>query len=117
MAPVSRATGTPESHGLKTNPGAKTAILPAQDTQEYAAPNALGQKHESLEGWWWIPELLPRRIKDPANNWTPTWIWPLGRPRTVLASAALLTHADDAVWAMHNRNSPLNRCLACQLSG
>ena len=78
-----------ESHGLKTNPGAKAAILPPQDTQEYAAPNALGQKHESLEGWWWIPELLPRRIKDPANNWTPTWIWPLGRPRTVLAGALM----------------------------
>ena len=80
-----------EAHGLKTNPIAKAAILPAQDSQEYAAPNALGKKHESLEGWWWISEFLPKRIKDPAKNWTPTWIVPLGRPRTVLAGA--LMHA------------------------
>lgn len=72
-----------ESQGLQTKPEAKAAILPAKDSRAYAAPNPVGVKHESLEKLWWIPEFLPKRIKDPANNWAPRWILPLGRSRTV----------------------------------
>jgi uncharacterized protein (DUF2235 family) len=75
--------GETETHGLKINPGAKGSILPARDTPDSAAASPLAAKHESLGGWWWIPEYIPKRIKDPANNWTPTWIWPRGRYRTV----------------------------------
>jgi uncharacterized protein (DUF2235 family) len=75
--------GEAEGKGLKTNLQAKAAILPGESTPEFAAPSPLAMKHESLEGWWWIPEFIPKRIKDPTNHWTETWIWPRGRPRTV----------------------------------
>jgi len=75
--------------GLTFDPRAKAAIVPATSTDEYAAPDPLAPKHESLSGWWWVPELIPKRIKDPANNFAPRWIWPLGRPRTIEAGSKI----------------------------
>lgn len=77
------------AHGLRLNEKACEAIIPVQDSKLYAAPDPLAKKHESLSGLWWIPELLPKRIKDPAMKFAPRWIWPLGRPRTVPAGAAI----------------------------
>ncbi|MFN7986270.1 MAG: DUF2235 domain-containing protein [Thermoanaerobaculia bacterium] len=71
------------SSGLRINQKAREAILPIANTAEYAAAEPLAEKHESLKGFWWVPELIPRRIKDPARNYAARWIWPLGRPRGV----------------------------------
>jgi class 3 adenylate cyclase len=35
----------------------------------------------------------------------------------LLGAGAVTTVAGDAILAMFNRSSPLNRCPACQLSG
>jgi uncharacterized protein (DUF2235 family) len=73
--------------GLQFQPKAEAAILPTQDTPRQSAPNPAAEKHESLHGLWWIVELLPKRIRDPANNWAARWIIPLGRHRFVTENA------------------------------
>ncbi len=40
-----------EAFGLRFQPKAKAAILPAQDTEDYAAPTVTAVQHESLRGW------------------------------------------------------------------
>jgi hypothetical protein len=42
-----------------------------------------GPPNESLSGWWWLVEFLPKRIKDPAANFAPRWIIHWGRHRHV----------------------------------
>jgi uncharacterized protein (DUF2235 family) len=77
--------------GLTFNSVAQATIIPKASTKEYAAPDPLAKKHESLRGWWWIPELVPKQFKDPARQFVPRWILPLGRPRIIDAGA--LMHA------------------------
>ena len=69
--------------GLHLQPIAESIILPVQHTPKHAAPNPLAMKHESLRGPWWIVEVLPKPIKDPAHNFATRWIIPLGRSRFV----------------------------------
>jgi uncharacterized protein (DUF2235 family) len=64
-------------------------VLPAQNTQEYAAPNCTATIHESLRGFWRIVEWIPKRIKDPQNNFTSRWILPRGRSRWLGPDAKL----------------------------
>ena len=78
-----------EGFGLRFHPKAKAAILPAQDTPEYVAPSVTAVKHESLQGWWWIAEFLPKRIKDPTAGYEPRWIIPRGRHRHVADGAKI----------------------------
>jgi len=78
-----------ERFGLRTNAAAKAAIIPAASTFAYSAPSATAKKHESLHSFWWIPEFLPKRIKDPDNHWAPKWIVPLGRHRQVREDARI----------------------------
>src|SRR5262249_19727820 len=73
--------------GLQFHRKAEAVMLPAQDTARESAPNPAAEKHESLKGLWWIAELLPKRIHDPANNWAIRWIIPLGRHRFVAEKA------------------------------
>src|SRR5712692_6354983 len=49
-----------EAFGLQFHPKAKAAILPAQDTPQYIAPNPTALLHESLQGWWWIAKFIPK---------------------------------------------------------
>lgn len=69
--------------GLRFQPKATAAILPAQDTPQNAAPNVTAMQHESLHGWWWFVEFVPKRIRDPSRGFAPRWIIPLGRHRYV----------------------------------
>ena len=80
-----------EAFGLRLHPKAKAAILPVQDTSQYAAPNASAVKHESLRRWWWIVEYVPKRVKDPSRDFAPRWILHRGRHR--LASENSHIHA------------------------
>ena len=75
--------------GLAFNPQAKAAIIPPTSSAQYAAPDPLAMKHESLSGWWWVPEFIPRRLKDPTQNFALRWIWPMGRRRTITPDARI----------------------------
>lgn len=79
--------GEARKAGLKLNPAAVSVIIPPISNTEYAAPDALAPKHESLQCWWWIAELIPKNIKDPENHWSPHWIIPCGRHRHVADGA------------------------------
>jgi uncharacterized protein (DUF2235 family) len=79
--------GQAEKFGLRIHSKAKAAILPAQDAGKYVAANAAAPIHASLERWWWIVEILPKRFRDPANNYAERWIIPLGRRRHVNENA------------------------------
>lgn len=72
-----------KSFGLRFQPKAEAAIIPAQDTSEYVAPSATAMQHESLRGLWWIAEFIPKRIRDPANKFAERWIIHAGRHRHV----------------------------------
>jgi len=76
--------GKAEAEGLIFDPDMKAEVLPAQSTPKYAAPDAGARPpNESLTGLWWIVEYLPKRYKDPANNFAPSWMLHRGRPRHV----------------------------------
>lgn len=78
-----------EAFGLRFNPSARAVILPEQDTAKYAAPNPAAVQHESLQGWWWLAEFIPKRIKDPAAGFAPRWILHAGRHRHVAPDAKI----------------------------
>jgi uncharacterized protein (DUF2235 family) len=75
--------------GLTFNPVAKAAIIPPTTTKDSAAPDPLAMKHESLRGWWWIAEFVPKQFKDPKQGFALRWILPLGRPRIIDAGARI----------------------------
>ncbi len=81
--------GHAEAAGLVFNPQAKAVVLPVQDTPSQAAPRADAEQHESLRGWWWIVEFLPKRIKDPAANFASRWMLHAGRPRYLVQNAKI----------------------------
>jgi len=72
-----------KAFGLGINPVAQAVVLPVSDTQDYVAPNPAATLHESLHGLWWIVEYLPKRIKDPAADFTTRWIFHRGQHRYV----------------------------------
>lgn len=77
--------------GLGLHADRLAAELPAVSTSTVAAPDPRARLHESLRGAWWLIEILPKRIRDPANDWKPRWTLPLGRRRTLRDGA--LIHA------------------------
>jgi uncharacterized protein (DUF2235 family) len=52
-------------------------------------------QHESLRGWWWLPELLPRLSRDASSGYKQTMVFPifnwleLGRRRKILRPIAI----------------------------
>jgi uncharacterized protein (DUF2235 family) len=75
--------------GLTFNPAALEYELPTKIWPDSAPPDPLAKQHESLKGWWWIAEIIPKRYKDPANNWKPTWKIPLGERRFIRTDATI----------------------------
>ena len=55
---------------------------------------------------WWIVELLPKRMRDPANNWAERWIIPLGRHRLVWGSANIHRSVFDRQKSVPSYNPP-----------
>jgi uncharacterized protein (DUF2235 family) len=84
-------TGKAEAAGLILDPAMKAIVLPERTTSDYVAPFAGGPPHESLTGLWWIPEYLPKRYQDPAENYATRWIFHGGRPRTVPENSKIHT--------------------------
>jgi uncharacterized protein (DUF2235 family) len=76
-----------EKQGLRTLQAAKDVVIPDKDSPQYVAPNPLAMQHESLKGFWWVLEWIPKRIRDPANNYAARWILHRGRPRYIEAGA------------------------------
>jgi hypothetical protein len=74
-----------EAKGLIIDPKMKAIVLPQQNVSgaAYVAPFAGGPGHESLAGWWWVAEYLPKRFKDPAANFVTRWMLHTGRHRHV----------------------------------
>lgn len=77
--------GKAETSGLIIDQQMKATVLPQQNTPgaAYVAPFAGGPAHESLTGWWWVAEYLPRRYKDPGANFATRWMLHAGRHRHV----------------------------------
>ncbi|HEX2364774.1 MAG TPA: DUF2235 domain-containing protein [Bradyrhizobium sp.] len=79
-----------ETAGLRIDQTKKATVLPAQNVPgSYAAPFAGGPPNESLTGWWWIPEYIPKRYKDPKSNFAERWMIHAGRHRHVAADAKI----------------------------
>jgi len=77
-------------HGLKFNPKAMDACLPAKSTTRFAAADPGAEKHESLHGWWWVAEFIPKHIRNRAGEFqSKRWIIPWGRPRYVRTNSNL----------------------------
>ena len=79
------------SKGLRFQDKAIAQILPQKDSTRppTSAPNPLAPGHESLRGFYWLLEILPRRVRDPADGFKSRWIVPLGRPRFVRDGSTL----------------------------
>lgn len=76
--------------GLKVDSTERNAIIPAQSNSEYSAPDPTAKKHESLHGFWWILEWIPKRIKDPATDFkTHRWTLHRGGHRYVANGASI----------------------------
>ncbi len=69
--------------GVRIHPKGEAAIIPTIDTPSAAAPSATAMKHESLRGFWWIAEYLPKPYRDPSKGFKKRWILHRGRPRHV----------------------------------
>lgn len=78
-----------EAAGLQLSTEAKAEIFTPHATGAGATTDVIAKKHESLNGLWWIPELIPKRVKDPSQNFEPRWIIPLGHSRAIGAGAAI----------------------------
>jgi uncharacterized protein (DUF2235 family) len=64
-------------------------LLPGQDREGFAAPDAGAKMHESLRGLWHIVELIPKRVsvQGPDGSWTRRWIIPRGQRRRLADNA------------------------------
>jgi len=78
-----------QTHGLRFDPARKQATLPRSSSEKQTAPDATARMHESLSGWWWLVEFLPKRIKDPARSYRRRWILHRGQPRFVSSKAMI----------------------------
>jgi uncharacterized protein (DUF2235 family) len=87
--------------GLRFDPATEAIILPAVSAQNSAAPDVTAVQHESLRGWWWLAEFVPKQIKDPSVGFKSRWIIHWGRHRYVAAGAKI--HA--SVLQRHRRIS------------
>lgn len=75
--------------GLDLHADRLAALLPASPTAGIAPPDPLAPLHESLRGWWWLIECLPKRTPDPARHGKRRWTLPLGRHRLVRDGALI----------------------------
>jgi uncharacterized protein (DUF2235 family) len=95
-------------HGLIVNGAARAETIPAQDCEDYVAPNAAGPIHKSLKGPWWIAEYTPKRYYSHRSNRHVIKI-PGGESRHIPAGARIHRSVLDrqaAIAAYRPRNLP-----------
>lgn len=73
--------------GLRFDAARRRELLPRVSNLKQSAPDPSAPLHQSLTGWWWLAEYLPKRIKDPARGYSLRWILHRGQPRFVSARA------------------------------
>jgi uncharacterized protein (DUF2235 family) len=73
------------------------AILLPADSATYVAPCSTAPAHESLHGFWWLVEVLPKRTRDPTNHYAVRWILPLGRRRLVVQIPGVPTFVHSSI--------------------
>jgi hypothetical protein len=102
-----------EAEGLLTDVAMKELVIPTADSAEYAAPNPAGPKHESLTGWWWIPEVIPKLYRDPSRNFHRRIMLHLGRCRFLAAQPvpdvhrSVVDRMNDTACRYKPRNLPV----------
>jgi hypothetical protein len=57
-----------EAAGLLVDPARRDEVLGLSGSTEYAPPDPNAMIHESLEGAWWIAEIIPKRHWDYARK-------------------------------------------------
>jgi uncharacterized protein (DUF2235 family) len=72
-----------EAEGLLIDAGMKQIVIPAVASADYAAPDPTGVMHESLVGWWWLAEIIPKPYRDPSRNFRRRIMLHLGRHRFI----------------------------------
>jgi uncharacterized protein (DUF2235 family) len=75
--------------GMVFDPKRESEIIPSISSTTSSAPSPEAPQHESLKGWWWLAEWIPKRYRDPRNNFKQTLIIPRGRSRTVPPGAVI----------------------------
>jgi uncharacterized protein (DUF2235 family) len=75
--------------GLLIDPSIRAIVLPQQSSPDYAAPYVADPANESLTGWWWIPEFIPKPYRDPKANFEKRWMIHAGRHRCVAKDAKI----------------------------
>lgn len=87
-----------KAFGLVFNAKAEAANLPIQSTATSAAADPTAMKHESLHGWWWIAEFIPKRVGNRTDNFqTKRWIIPGGQPRYVPTNSNLHPSIEERI--------------------
>lgn len=69
--------------GLLVDPSMRNIVIPATSSADYAAPDPSGEEHESLRGWWWLAEIIPKPYRDPARHFRKRLMLHLGRRRFI----------------------------------
>ena len=54
-----------------------------QETEFHSLPDFRGPIHESLRGFWWIPEFIPKMYFDPRDEYRRKLMIPRGRRRWI----------------------------------
>ncbi len=72
-------------------PKALAEMIPVASSTRFAAPDTSAKKHNSLHGWWWLVELIPKRVnaKQPDGSYVPQWVIPRGHLREIGNSAEI----------------------------
>lgn len=102
-----------EAEGLLVDVAMKELVIPPADSADYAAPNALGPKHESLTGLWWIPEVIPKLYRNPSRNFRRRIMLHLGRCRFLPSDPvpnihqSVIDRVNDAACRYKPRNLPV----------
>lgn len=78
-----------QNFGLHFDATRRRELLPRVANPKQAAPDPSAPLHQSLGGWWWLVEYLPKRIKDPAHGYARRWILHRGQPRFVSPKARI----------------------------
>ena len=77
------------ANGLIVDATCKNNIL-GMTNQKMTKPDCLAQLHKSLEGWWWVLEIFPRKHLDMRLT-RPAWRWhiPLASPRYIAPGSTI----------------------------
>lgn len=90
------------AHGLKFRPQLYKRLVEGKNvknsTRTYVAPDPASRLHTSLNGLWWLLEVIPKKLKYrewPARRALLGWYLPLGEPRLIPRDARIHPSVTD----------------------